>query len=61
VHLYRRWVGDAKRASFGWALVAALVEPFSFQLLRHTGAALGWAWFLSGRKSWGRQTRFGID
>jgi cellulose synthase/poly-beta-1,6-N-acetylglucosamine synthase-like glycosyltransferase len=61
VHLYRRWVGDATRASLGWALVAALAEPFTFQLLRHTGAALGWVAFLTGQRSWGRQTRFGLD
>jgi len=61
VHLYRRWVGDASRASFGWALVAALAEPFTFQLLRHTGAVLGWVAFLTGQRSWGRQTRFGLD
>jgi cellulose synthase/poly-beta-1,6-N-acetylglucosamine synthase-like glycosyltransferase len=61
VHLYRRWVDDACRASFGWALVAALVEPFTFQLLRHTGAALGWVSFLTGQRHWGRQTRFGLE
>lgn len=61
VHLYRRWVGDRARASFGWALVAALVEPFSFQLLRHLGAALGWLAFLTGQSHWGRQSRFGLD
>ena len=61
VHLYRRWVGDARRASFGWALAAALAEPFTFQLLRHSGAALGWIAFLTGQRSWGRQTRFGLD
>jgi cellulose synthase/poly-beta-1,6-N-acetylglucosamine synthase-like glycosyltransferase len=60
VHLYRRWVGDATRASLGWALAAALVEPFTFQLLRHSGAALGWASFLTGQREWGAQRRFGI-
>jgi len=39
------------------ALVAALAEPFTFQLLRHSGAALGWVAFLTGQRSWGRQTR----
>ncbi|MEO6362976.1 MAG: glycosyltransferase [Caldimonas sp.] len=61
VHLYRRWVGDASRASLAAALLAALAEPFTFQLLRHTGAALGWVSFLTGRRKWGRQTRFGLD
>ena len=61
VHLYRRWVGDATRASFAAALLAAIAEPFTFQLLRHTGALLGWVSFLSGERRWGRQTRFGLD
>ena len=60
VHLYRRWVGDRTRASFGWALLAALIEPFSFQLLRHLGAALGWLAFLTRQRKWGRQSRFGF-
>ena len=60
VHLYRRWVGDTARAGFGRALLAALVEPFTFQLLRHAGAALGWVSFLTGRTHWGRQRRFGL-
>ena len=61
VHLYRRWVGDAKGNSVGWALLAALAEPFSFQLLRHVGAALGWVSFLAGSREWKAQERFGFD
>ncbi len=61
VHLYRRWVGDAGRASIGAALLAAVAEPFTFQLLRHAGALLGWVSFLTGQKAWGRQTRFGLE
>jgi cellulose synthase/poly-beta-1,6-N-acetylglucosamine synthase-like glycosyltransferase len=57
VRLYRRWIGDTTSGSFGWALLAALAEPFSFQLLRHIGAALGWVAFLSGSRQWGRQER----
>ncbi len=59
VHLYRRWVGGSNRAnaSFGWALVAALAEPFSFQILRHLGAALGWVTFVTGQRGWGKQER----
>ncbi len=57
VRLYRRWIGDTTSGSFGWALVAALAEPFSFQLLRHVGAAMGWVAFLTGSRHWGRQTR----
>ena len=60
VRLYRRWVGDTARASLGWALAAALVEPFSFQLLRHSGAAMGWVSFLTGSSTWGRQQRHGL-
>lgn len=60
VHLYRHWLGDTQRASFGAALLAALIEPFSFQLLRHTGAAMGWWTFLARRGSWGRQQRSGV-
>jgi cellulose synthase/poly-beta-1,6-N-acetylglucosamine synthase-like glycosyltransferase len=57
VHLYRRWVGSATEARFGFALLAALAEPFSFQILRHVGATLGWVTFLTGRKQWGKQER----
>ncbi len=59
VHLYRRWVGERARAnaSFGRALLAALAEPFTFQILRHLGAALGWVTFLTGERRWGRQER----
>ncbi len=57
VHLYRRWTGDRTSSRFGYALLAALAEPFSFQLLRHAGAALGWVIFLTGQRSWGRRAR----
>ena len=64
VRLYRRWVGSgpaARSAAFGPSLLAALLEPFTFQLLRHLGAALGWASFLSGSRQWGRQQRVGAQ
>ncbi|NKF22988.1 glycosyltransferase family 2 protein [Solimonas marina] len=60
VHWYRRWVGDARRTSFIAALLAALAEPFTFQLLRHSGAAMGWWAFLGGRRVWSRQNRSGL-
>jgi cellulose synthase/poly-beta-1,6-N-acetylglucosamine synthase-like glycosyltransferase len=60
LHLYKRWSGDRTRLHIGYALVAALIEPFSFQPLRHTGAFLGWIWFLGRRKTWGRQSRSGL-
>jgi cellulose synthase/poly-beta-1,6-N-acetylglucosamine synthase-like glycosyltransferase len=64
VHLYRRWTGSRAGTSFAYAFVAAIIEPFSFQLLRHLGAALGWAVFLaSGRRrkrGWRGQARVGL-
>lgn len=52
IRLYRNWVGGDTKVSFGVALLAAVVEPFSFQLLRHLGAAWGWVRFVTGAKSW---------
>ena len=57
VHLYRRWVGSRTDAHFGLALLAALAEPFTFQVLRHVGAALGWVTFLTRQGHWGKQER----
>ena len=59
IHLYRCWTGDRRVASFGHAFVASIIEPFSFQLLRHLGAAWGWVVFLRGRQTWGSQRRVG--
>ncbi len=59
VVLYRRWTGDAQGGRLSHAFLAALAEPFSFQLFRHTGAALGWLVFLTGKQSWGTKSRFG--
>lgn len=56
VWIYRRWVNDNTRAGFGSALLAALAEPFSFQLLRHSAAAWGWWAFLMRRQGWDRPT-----
>jgi len=53
VHLYTRWIG--KRTTSGsilLAICAAIAEPFSFQLMRHTGAAWGWLAFMTGRHRW---------
>jgi hypothetical protein len=50
---YRRWVGPSAQVNLGWAVVAALIEPFSFQVLRHGGAALGWISFLTRHRRWG--------
>ena len=55
--LYRRWTGHAEHLSLGGALLAAVVEPFTFQLLRHVGAAWGWWVFVTGRQVWGASVR----
>ena len=60
LHLYRRWLGCSTGLSLGPALLAALIEPFTFQILRHSGAALGWVSFLTGSRSWGAVTRQGV-
>ena len=57
LRLYRRWTGQA----VGWkgALLAAVVEPVTFQLLRHAGALWGWLVFVTGRQVWGASARIG--
>jgi cellulose synthase/poly-beta-1,6-N-acetylglucosamine synthase-like glycosyltransferase len=52
IRLYRNWTGGHTRLSFGWALLAAIIEPFSFQLLRHLGASWGWVRFVTGQRGW---------
>ena len=59
VVLYRRWTGDDHSSRLSHALLAALAEPFSFQVFRHLGASLGWVVFLTGQRSWGTASRFG--
>jgi cellulose synthase/poly-beta-1,6-N-acetylglucosamine synthase-like glycosyltransferase len=58
LYVYRRWTGRHIGAS--GALLAAILEPVSFQLLRHLGAAWGWSVFLTGRQVWGASDRGGI-
>jgi cellulose synthase/poly-beta-1,6-N-acetylglucosamine synthase-like glycosyltransferase len=60
IHLYRRWTGQTSGSSLPMAVAAAIAVPFTFQLLRHTGAFLGWLHFLRGGKSWGEQQRSGL-
>ena len=60
VHLYRCWIGEKTDVRFGLALLAALAEPFTFQILRHVGATLGWATFVTRRRSWGTQERLAV-
>lgn len=61
IYLYKRWTNDKAKAQFSLAILAAILEPFTFQLLRHTGAVLGWYYFLTGRRAWGKQQRHLID
>ena len=56
----RRWVGPGVQVTLALAVVAALIEPFSFQMLRHAGAALGWISFLTRQRRWGSQKRTGL-
>ncbi len=60
LHLYRRWLGHSSGLHLIPATLAALIEPFSFQILRHLGAALGWVSFLRGTRAWGAQKRRGV-
>lgn len=55
--LYRRWTGHSENLSMGGALLAAIIEPLTFQLLRHAGATWGWWVFLTGRQVWGVSVR----
>jgi len=57
IHLYRRWTGGVTKANIFWAVAASIAEPFTFQLLRHLGATLGWVSFLTGRRKWGTTHR----
>ncbi|MFM9879615.1 MAG: glycosyltransferase family 2 protein [Burkholderiaceae bacterium] len=53
VHLYHRWLGQrVPPTTWLLAVLAAFAEPFSFQLLRHSGALSGWGSFLSKRTDW---------
>lgn len=61
LRLYQRWTGHGERLGVGWAILAAVLEPFSFQLLRHAGATWGWYMVLAGRETWGRQRRTAIE
>jgi cellulose synthase/poly-beta-1,6-N-acetylglucosamine synthase-like glycosyltransferase len=60
LHLYRCWTGDRQSTHVTHAVMAALIEPFSFQILRHLGATLGWVMLLTRNTSWGRQNRAGL-
>jgi len=53
--VYRRWTGGS--ASFARAIVCLLLEPFSFQILRHLGATWGWLSLMTGGVAWGSRSR----
>ncbi|HQT82188.1 MAG: glycosyl transferase [Ferrovum sp. 37-45-19] len=55
--LYRRWTGLKHTSPIAYALLSSLLEPFSFQLLRHLGATLGWFHFMTGQRQWGKEKR----
>ena len=55
--LYRRWVGIAPPGGVGMAVIALLAEPFTFQVLRHLGAAWGWVAFFGRSGRWGSSAR----
>jgi cellulose synthase/poly-beta-1,6-N-acetylglucosamine synthase-like glycosyltransferase len=57
IRLYRRWTGLTQTTNFVAALLAAVLDPFSFTPLRHVGALLGWWQFLTGRQTWVPQQR----
>ncbi len=61
IHLHRRWVDPDAAARPSRALLASLAEPFSFQVLRHMGALLGWIAFVSGEKRWGLRGRHRVN
>ncbi|MBY0285453.1 MAG: glycosyltransferase [Sphingomonas sp.] len=61
LRLYARWTGQVQGLSVRGALLAAALEPFSFQLLRHAGALWGWHAFLTGKETWGRQKRTALE
>ncbi|HTJ97147.1 MAG TPA: glycosyltransferase family 2 protein [Rhodocyclaceae bacterium] len=60
IYLYQRWTNDRSSNNLWHAFLASIAEPFSFQLMRHTGAAMGWFHFLTGRRHWGKQQRSGL-
>lgn len=59
--VYKRWTGQREGLQVAPALAAAVLEPFTFQLLRHAGAVYGWVAFLSGKQQWSRSSRTALD
>lgn len=60
LHRYHRWLGERPGLRlWGYSMLVTLVEPFSFQLLRHTGAVWGWYSFLTQSMDWTPQRKPG--
>jgi len=57
IRRYKAWTGQTEGLHLGPAILASVLEPFCFQLLRHAGACWGWIAFLTGRETWHRQKR----
>ncbi len=58
---HRRWRGDVGSLSLGGTLLTAVIEPWTFQLLRLAGGVWGWVHFLTGRQRWDRPIRGGLS
>jgi cellulose synthase/poly-beta-1,6-N-acetylglucosamine synthase-like glycosyltransferase len=56
IYLYRRWVDPTSSARVTVSILASFIEPFTYQVMRHTGAALGWLTFLRGGR-WNEASR----
>jgi cellulose synthase/poly-beta-1,6-N-acetylglucosamine synthase-like glycosyltransferase len=56
IYLYRRWADPASSARVAVSLLASFIEPFTYQAMRHFGAALGWLTFLRGDR-WNETAR----
>lgn len=61
---HRRWRGEFGNGAGGLTLLGtlmtAVIEPWTFQLLRLAGGVWGWAHFLTGRQHWDRSSRGGL-
>ena len=57
VMLYRRWLNRPTRLGPMQAIIIALVEPVTFQMVRNLAATWGWIYMLSGKGEWGVQDR----
>jgi cellulose synthase/poly-beta-1,6-N-acetylglucosamine synthase-like glycosyltransferase len=58
--LYSQWTGISQRRYIPIAMLAIVLDPFSFTLVRHWGALLGWSAFLTNRQSWASQRRLSV-